>query len=138
MYIVLNQDYGNWSIFKWYNNVFFYFLVQMGPSWSWSYGRWIYIYLCLPPPLLCIKIQLGWCVLDTPLCDSIFKTPFIGDIKLTLYQYVIIVCFILNVYRLKSGLWKLKHFEVAICLHLFISTFVIHNTLTFLCYNVSV
>ena len=34
----------------------------LGPSWSWSYGSWIYDYLCnqcLSPLTLCVRIPLG-------------------------------------------------------------------------------
>jgi hypothetical protein len=43
------------------------------PSWSWSYGSWIYNYLCdqcLSPPKLWIRIALRRGVLDTTLCHS--------------------------------------------------------------------
>jgi hypothetical protein len=45
------------------------------PSWSWSYGSWIYIYLCnqcLSPPLtLWVRTPPRWGVLDTTLCDQV-------------------------------------------------------------------
>jgi hypothetical protein len=47
---------------------------EKGPSWSWSYGSWIYNYLCnqcLSPLMLRVRIQLGWGVLDTTLCDKV-------------------------------------------------------------------
>ena len=43
-------------------------------SWSWSYGSWIYNYLCnqcLSPLTLWVWIPHGWGVLDTTLCDKI-------------------------------------------------------------------
>jgi hypothetical protein len=45
-----------------------------GPSWSWSYGSWIYNYLgnqYLSPPGLWIRIPLRRGVLDTALCDKV-------------------------------------------------------------------
>jgi hypothetical protein len=37
------------------------FIVKMGPSWSWSYGSWIYNYLCnqcLSPLMLWVRISI--------------------------------------------------------------------------------
>jgi len=45
-----------------------------GPSWSWSFGSWIYGYLCNQCPLplmLWVRIPLNWGVLDTALCDIV-------------------------------------------------------------------
>jgi hypothetical protein len=45
----------------------------MGPLWSWSYGSWIYNYLCnqyLSPLSLWVRIPLRRGVLDTTLCDQ--------------------------------------------------------------------
>jgi hypothetical protein len=45
-----------------------------GLSWSWSYGSWIYNYLCnqhLSPLKLRVRIPLMWDVLDTTLCDRV-------------------------------------------------------------------
>jgi len=42
-------------------------------SWSWSYGSWIYNYICnqcLSPQTLWVWIPLRWGVLDTTLCDK--------------------------------------------------------------------
>jgi hypothetical protein len=44
------------------------------PSWSWSYGSWIYNYLCnrcLLPLTLWVRIPLKQSVLDTTLCDKV-------------------------------------------------------------------
>ena len=44
------------------------------PSWSWSYGSWIYNYLCnhhLSPLKLWDQIPLRQTVLDTTLCDKV-------------------------------------------------------------------
>jgi hypothetical protein len=44
-----------------------------GPSWSWSYGCWIYNYLCnqcLSPLTLWVGIPLRRGVIDTTLCDK--------------------------------------------------------------------
>ena len=46
----------------------------VGPSWSWSYGSWIYNNLCnqCPSPLtLWVRIPLMRGVLDTTLCDKV-------------------------------------------------------------------
>ena len=43
---------------------------------SWSYGSWIYNYLCnqyLSPLMLWVWILLKWGVLDTALCDKVCK-----------------------------------------------------------------
>jgi hypothetical protein len=45
-----------------------------GPSWSWSYGGWIYKYLCnrcLSPLELWVRKLLRRSVLDTTLCDKV-------------------------------------------------------------------
>ena len=47
---------------------------QVGTSWSWSYGSWIYNYLCnqcLSPLTLWVWIPLMVSVLDTTLCDKV-------------------------------------------------------------------
>ena len=52
-----------------------------GPSWSWSYGSWIYNYLCnrcLSPLTLWFRIPLRWVVLDTTLCDKVYRWFAIG------------------------------------------------------------
>ena len=44
------------------------------PSWSWSYGSWIYNYLCnqcLSPLTLCVWIPLRQGAFDTKLCDKV-------------------------------------------------------------------
>ena len=46
----------------------------VGPSWSLSYGSWIYNYLCnqyLSPLMLWVRISLGRGVLNTTLCDTV-------------------------------------------------------------------
>ena len=46
----------------------------MEPSRSWSYGSWIYNYICnqcLSPLTLWVRIQLRRGVLDTTLCDKV-------------------------------------------------------------------
>jgi hypothetical protein len=48
--------------------------VIWGPSWSWSYGNWIYNYLCnqyLSPLMLWVRILPRRGVLDTTLCDQV-------------------------------------------------------------------
>ena len=45
-----------------------------GPSWSWSYGSWIYNYLCnlcLSPLTLWVRIPLRRGVFDAKLCDKV-------------------------------------------------------------------
>ena len=45
-----------------------------GLSWSWSYGSWIYDYLCnqwLSPPMLGVRILLRRDVLDITICDKV-------------------------------------------------------------------
>jgi len=47
---------------------------KMGPSWSWSYGSWIYKYLCnqyLSPLTLLVRTLLRRGVLYTMLCDKV-------------------------------------------------------------------
>ena len=47
---------------------------NLGLPWSWSYGDWIYNYLCnqcLSPLTLLFWIPLSWYVLDTTLCDKV-------------------------------------------------------------------
>ena len=48
--------------------------VVIFPSWPWSYGSWIYNYLCnqyLSPLTLWVRIPLRRGVLDTTLCDKV-------------------------------------------------------------------
>ena len=47
----------------------------LGPSWPWSYGSWIYKYLChqcLPPLMLWVRISIR--ERCTTLCDSLSVT----------------------------------------------------------------
>ena len=49
-------------------------LNEMGPSWS--YGSWIYNYLCnkcISPLPLRVRIPLTRSVLDTTLCDKVYQ-----------------------------------------------------------------
>ena len=49
-------------------------LLFKGQSWSWSFGSWIYNYLCnqcLSPLTLWVWIPLRRGVLDTTLCDKV-------------------------------------------------------------------
>ena len=52
-----------------------FWLLFKGSSWSWSYGSWIYNYMCnqcLSPLKLWVWITLIWQgVLDTTLCDKV-------------------------------------------------------------------
>jgi len=51
------------------------FMIVKFRQWSWSYGSWIYYYLCnqcLSPLKLWVRITLlGQGVLDTTICDKI-------------------------------------------------------------------
>jgi len=45
-----------------------------GPSWSWSYGSWIYNYLCnqcLSPLTLWVRTRVRRGVLESTLCDKV-------------------------------------------------------------------
>ena len=42
-----------------------------GPSWPWSYGSWIYNYLCLSPLMLWARISIR--TRCTILCDTICR-----------------------------------------------------------------
>ena len=55
-------------------------MIFTGPCWSWSYGSWIYDYLCyqyLSPLMLWVQIPLRRDVFDTTLCD---KLKFVNDL----------------------------------------------------------
>ena len=48
--------------------------IYQGLSWSWSYGSWIYNYLCnqhLSPIMLWVRSQPRWVVLNTTLLDKV-------------------------------------------------------------------
>jgi hypothetical protein len=48
--------------------------IRLGPSWLWSYGSWIYNYLCnhwLSPLTLWVQILPWRGVIDTTLCDKV-------------------------------------------------------------------
>ena len=50
-----------------------------GPSWPWSYGSWIFNYLCnrcLSPLKLWVRIPLRRDEIDTLLCDTILSVTF--------------------------------------------------------------
>jgi hypothetical protein len=58
------------------DQLFSYIILHWGPSWSWSYGSWIYDYICnqCPSPLaLWVRIPLRGGVLDTTLYDKVFQ-----------------------------------------------------------------
>jgi hypothetical protein len=47
------------------------------PSWSWSYGSWIYNYpcnQCVSPQTLWVRIPIRRGVLDTTLCDKVCQS----------------------------------------------------------------
>ena len=52
--------------------------MYLSELWSWSYGSWIYNYLCLSPLMLWVRIPLRWGVLDTTLCDKVCQWLAIG------------------------------------------------------------
>ena len=57
----------------WYTMLLPIFTV-MGSSWLWSYGSWIYNYICiqcLSPLPLCVRILLRRGVLNATLCDEV-------------------------------------------------------------------
>jgi len=52
-----------------------------GSSWSWSYGSWIYYYLCnkcLSPLKLWVWILLRQGVFNVTLCDKVCQWPETG------------------------------------------------------------
>ena len=54
--------------------MYLYLVIARGPSWSWSYGGWIYNYLCnqcLSPLTLWVRIPIRRGALDTTLCDKV-------------------------------------------------------------------
>jgi hypothetical protein len=64
-----------WSIFIFVCSVLSVLRFSEGPSWSWSYGRWIINYLCnqcLSPLWRCEFESRSWRgVLDTTLCNKV-------------------------------------------------------------------
>ena len=59
-----------------FNCVFYYICNGKGQSWSWSYGSWIYNYLCnqwLSPLALWVWMPLNRSVLDTTLCEKVYQ-----------------------------------------------------------------
>ena len=66
------------------NIIFYWFEIQItyqGLPWSWSYGSWIYNYLCnqcLSPLTLWVRIPLRRGVLDTTLCDKVCQWLAVG------------------------------------------------------------
>ena len=65
-FLPLSSTWGSWCSF------FFSFLLcpNVATSWSWSYGSWIYNYLCnkwLSPSTMWVRIPLRRGVLDTTL-----------------------------------------------------------------------
>jgi hypothetical protein len=62
-----------WVDIQYFNLEFCHKMIE-GQSWSWSYGSWIYNYLCnqcLSPLTLLVLNLLRWGVLDTVLCDKV-------------------------------------------------------------------
>ena len=82
LYIIFNIWFWNYSdIVVLFSFVFHYFMLYYesrtylkGPSWSWSYGSWIYNYLCnqcISPLPLWVRTPLRRGVLDITLCDQV-------------------------------------------------------------------
>ena len=60
---------------------------------SWSYGTWIYNYLCnqcLSPLTLWVWIPLRWSVLDTTLCDKVCQWLAAGRYSNAYYNNIIL------------------------------------------------
>ena len=65
--------------FNWLLNISF---ISRGPSWLWSYGSWIYNYLCnqcISPLTLWVRIPVRRGVLDTTLCDKVCQCLAAGQ-----------------------------------------------------------
>jgi hypothetical protein len=86
--MVFKATFTNISVI-WYREDFFYGenrrqVVEVnsntsGPSWPWSYGSWIYNYLCnqcLSPLMLWVRISIR--VRCTTLCDKVCQWLAIG------------------------------------------------------------
>jgi hypothetical protein len=59
------------------------FLKRMGLPWPWSYGSWIYNYLCnqcLSPLKLWVRISIR--ARCTTLCDKVCQCPFVMNLLL--------------------------------------------------------
>ena len=72
--IFLRKLYRRWLILELlYKSMKFsvYTLLYWGPSWTWSYGSWIYNYLLNPAQVRCS-------VLDSTLCDKVCQWLAIG------------------------------------------------------------
>ena len=66
----------------WYLLFKFLFKNHVGPTRSWSYGNWIYIYLCnqfLSPLKSWVEISLRRGVLDTTLCNKVCQWLAVGQ-----------------------------------------------------------
>jgi hypothetical protein len=74
-----------------------------GPSWSWSYGSWIYNCLCnrcLSPLMLWVRILLRRSVLDTTLCDKVCQ-----------WHAAVLVEILDELWLLKSGFWLIYDYS---------------------------
>ena len=70
---LLNKNLSDAYKVNYFIHSVFFIYVPL-PSWSWSYGNWIYNYLCnqcLSSPTLWVPIPLRRDVLDTTLCDKV-------------------------------------------------------------------
>ena len=68
------QNYKSPHKLMWASDFYTFSTESRGPPWLWSYGSWIYNYLCKQCPLLLklwVQIPLRRGVLDTILCDKV-------------------------------------------------------------------
>jgi hypothetical protein len=75
-----------WDILFLFTMACFYFVLCKGPLWSWSYGSWLYNYLCnrcLSPLTLWVRTPLSRGVLDT--------SPLMLWVQIS---YIVVVSFI--------------------------------------------
>ena len=59
-----------------------FYIIIMRSLWSWSYGSWIYNYLCnqcLSPLTLWVRIALVWGVFNTTICDNVCQWLVAGQ-----------------------------------------------------------
>ena len=76
-----NKYYDVRTVLSLYCLISIDFIKQWGLPWSWSYGSWIYNYLCkqyLSPLMLWVQILLNRDVLDTT-CDKVSQWLVTGQ-----------------------------------------------------------
>ena len=86
-----------------------------GPSWSWSYGSWIYNYLCnqcLSALTLWVRIPLRRGVLNTILCDKVCQwsqgTPVSSTYKTDRHDIPVTEILLKVVLNTITSHWKKK------------------------------